>query len=79
MKCVGKARRERETGPTRRRGLWKGSSTYSFFDLAKLLELLAESGVVGVPGKATVFVQRRVRVREFKEDTYPMKSLVDMV
>lgn len=59
--------------------MWKGSSTYSFFDLAKLLELLAESGVVGVPGKATVFVQRRVRVREFKEDTYPIKSLVDMV
>jgi hypothetical protein len=47
--------------------------------LAKLLELLAESGVVGVPGKATVFVQPQARVRGIKEDTYPMKSLVDMV
>jgi hypothetical protein len=28
--------------------------TDGFFDLAELLELLAESAVVGVPGKASV-------------------------
>lgn len=54
-----------------------GANTHSLLDLAEFLELLAESGVVGVPGKAAGMGQ--CRVVELDEGTYPMKSLVDMV
>jgi hypothetical protein len=48
--------------------------TYSFFDLAKLLKLGAESDIVGVPGKAASSdISDRV-LRE-ERSTYPMKSL----
>lgn len=56
----------------------KEAKTHSLLDLAELLKLLAESGIVGVPGKATVMVQRW-GVAGFSGDTHPIKSLVDMV
>lgn len=50
-------------------------ATYGFFDLAKLFELLAKSGIVSVPGEATEALSA-LELRQRRESRfYPMKSL----
>lgn len=49
--------------------------THSFVNLAKLLELGAQGGIVGVPGKATEKGERGLFAHSIGDDNYPIKSL----
>lgn len=56
--------------------------TYSFFYWAKLLELLSEGGIVGMPGEATNKTKCKLVGGVGKINlivTYPINSLLDIV
>jgi hypothetical protein len=62
----------------KRLALCAWGETYGLLDGAELLELLTQSGVIGVPGKTSVQVSALSRSERGMDVTYPTKSF-DMV